>query len=253
MKLKIALAGNPNSGKTTLFNALTGSNQFVGNWPGVTVEKKEGKLKGHKNVLVTDLPGVNSLSPYSLEEVITRDYLLDEKPDVILNIVDATNLERNLYLSTQLLELDIPVVIALNMMDVMRKNKESLNLERLSKVLGCPVLEISAINGEGVDQAADRRVFDHLGRCGRMSALRGRCRLAPEFDAVELGPIDHVRFEAIVEVMIHVRDLVGDAQKHDVRRRLDGKKRGRIGKSASEFSRRFLPHYHMIPSRSHYG
>lgn len=158
MKLKIALAGNPNSGKTTLFNALTGSNQFVGNWPGVTVEKKEGKLKGHKDVLVSDLPGVYSLSPYSLEEVITRDYLLDEKPDVILNIVDATNLERNLYLSTQLLELDIPVVIALNMMDVMRKNKETLNLERLSKVLGCPVLEISAINGEGVEQAAEEAI-----------------------------------------------------------------------------------------------
>jgi ferrous iron transport protein B len=153
MKLKIALAGNPNSGKTTLFNALTGSNQFVGNWPGVTVEKKEGRLKNHKNILVSDLPGVYSLSPYSLEEVITRDFLLDERPDAILNIVDATNLERNLYLSTQLLELDIPVVIALNMLDVMRKNKETLNLEELSKALGCPVVEISAINGEGVDQA----------------------------------------------------------------------------------------------------
>jgi ferrous iron transport protein B len=158
MRLKIALAGNPNSGKTTLFNALTGSNQFVGNWPGVTVEKKEGKLKGHKNVLVSDLPGVYSLSPYSLEEVITRDYLLDEKPDVIMNIVDATNLERNLYLTTQLLELDIPVVIVLNMMDVMRKNMETLNLERLSKALGCPVVEISAINGDGVDQAAEEAI-----------------------------------------------------------------------------------------------
>jgi ferrous iron transport protein B len=154
MKLKIALAGNPNSGKTTLFNALTGSNQFVGNWPGVTVEKKEGKLKNHKNVLVSDLPGVYSLSPYSLEEVITRDFLLDEKPDAILNIVDATNLERNLYLSTQLLELDIPVVIVLNMLDVMRKNGETLNLAELAKALGCPVVEISAITGEGVEEAA---------------------------------------------------------------------------------------------------
>jgi ferrous iron transport protein B len=158
MKLKIALAGNPNSGKTTLFNALTGSNQFVGNWPGVTVEKKEGRLKGHKNVIVSDLPGVYSLSPYSLEEVITRDFLLDEKPDVILNIVDATNLERNLYLTTQLLELDIPVVMVLNMMDVMRKNKETLNLEGLSKALGCPVVEISAIKGEGIDEAASEAI-----------------------------------------------------------------------------------------------
>jgi ferrous iron transport protein B len=155
MKLKIALAGNPNSGKTTLFNALTGSNQFVGNWPGVTVEKKEGKLKGHKDIVISDLPGVYSLSPYSLEEVITRDFLLDEKPDAILNIVDATNLERNLYLSTQLLELDIPLVIVLNMMDVMKKNKETLNLDELSNALGCPVVEISAINGEGVDQAIE--------------------------------------------------------------------------------------------------
>ncbi len=158
MKLKIALAGNPNSGKTTLFNALTGSNQFVGNWPGVTVEKKEGRLKGQKNILVSDLPGVYSLSPYSLEEVITRDFLLDEKPDVILNIVDATNLERNLYLSTQLLELDIPVVIVLNMMDVMRKNKETLNLEALAKALSCPVVEISAITGEGVDRAIEEAI-----------------------------------------------------------------------------------------------
>jgi ferrous iron transport protein B len=158
MKLKIALAGNPNSGKTTLFNALTGSNQFVGNWPGVTVEKKEGRLKGHKNILISDLPGVYSLSPYSLEEVITRDYLLDEKPDAILNIVDATNLERNLYLSTQLLELDIPVVIVLNMMDIMRKNNETLNLEGLSKALGCPVVEISAIKGEGIDLAVEEAI-----------------------------------------------------------------------------------------------
>lgn len=158
MKLKIALAGNPNSGKTTLFNALTGSNQFVGNWPGVTVEKKEGRLKGQKGITITDLPGVYSLSPYSLEEVITRDFLLDEKPDAILNIVDATNLERNLYLSTQLLELDIPVVIVLNMLDVMRKNNETLNLEGLSKALGCPVVEISAINGEGVDDAIEEAI-----------------------------------------------------------------------------------------------
>ena len=144
MEIRIALAGNPNSGKTTLFNGLTGSNQFVGNWPGVTVEKKEGKLKKHDDVIITDLPGIYSLSPYTLEEVVARNYLVNEKVDAILNIVDGTNLERNLYLTTQLLELSIPVVIAINMMDVVRKNGDKINIEELSRELGCKVVEISA-------------------------------------------------------------------------------------------------------------
>ena len=156
MSIKIALAGNPNAGKTTLFNALTGSNQFVGNWPGVTVEKKEGKLKKNTDVIVTDLPGIYSLSPYTLEEVVARDYLKNEKPNVILNIVDATNLERNLYLTTQLIELGIPMVIALNMIDVVRKNGDKINLKELERELGCPVVEISALKGEGVDEVVDK-------------------------------------------------------------------------------------------------
>lgn len=147
MSIKIALAGNPNSGKTTLFNALTGSNQFVGNWPGVTVEKKEGKLKGHNDVVITDLPGIYSLSPYSLEEVVARNYLIQERPDAILNIVDGTNLERNLYLTTQLLELSIPTVIAVNMADILAKTGEKINTEELSRRLGCDVVEISAMKG----------------------------------------------------------------------------------------------------------
>lgn len=155
MSIKIALAGNPNSGKTTLFNALTGSNQFVGNWPGVTVEKKEGKLKADKSVTVTDLPGIYSLSPYTLEEVVARNYILDEKPDAILNIVDGTNLERNLYLTTQLLELGIPVVIAVNMMDVVKKNGNTIKVKKLSEALGCTVVEISALKGTGIDTAAN--------------------------------------------------------------------------------------------------
>ena len=154
MEVKIALAGNPNSGKTTLFNALTGSNQFVGNWPGVTVEKKEGKLKRFDGVTVTDLPGIYSLSPYTLEEVVARNYLIEERPDAILNIVDGTNLERNLYLTTQLVELGIPVVIAVNMMDVVRKNGDSINIPALSKKLGCRIVEISALRGDGVAEAA---------------------------------------------------------------------------------------------------
>lgn len=158
MELKIALAGNPNSGKTTLFNALTGSNQFVGNWPGVTVEKKEGKLKGHNDVTVTDLPGIYSLSPYTLEEVIARNYLIDERPDAILNIVDATNLERNLYLTTQLTELGIPVVIALNMMDIVKKNGDTINVKELSRELGCEIVEISALKREGIDKAAEAAI-----------------------------------------------------------------------------------------------
>ncbi len=158
MGIKIALAGNPNAGKTTLFNALTGSNQFVGNWPGVTVEKKEGKLKGHKDVTITDLPGIYSLSPYTLEEVVARNYLIGERPDAILNIIDGTNLERNLYLTTQLVELGIPVVCAVNMMDVVRKNGDKINFEQLSAELGCKVVEISALKGTGVMEAAEAAV-----------------------------------------------------------------------------------------------
>ncbi|WP_298484108.1 ferrous iron transport protein B [uncultured Ruminococcus sp.] len=154
MGIKIALAGNPNAGKTTLFNALTGSNQFVGNWPGVTVEKKEGRLKGQKDVIITDLPGIYSLSPYTLEEVVARNYLIQERPDAILNIVDGTNLERNLYLTTQLVELGIPVVVAINMMDVVRKNGDQIRKEQLAKELGCQVVEISALKGTGVAEAA---------------------------------------------------------------------------------------------------
>ena len=158
MEIRIALAGNPNSGKTTLFNALTGSNQFVGNWPGVTVEKKEGKLKKNNEVTITDLPGIYSLSPYTLEEVVARNYLIGERPDVILNIVDATNLERNLYLTTQLTELGIPVVMALNMIDIVRKNGDKLNSAELSNRLGIPVVEISALKGDGVDKVAQEAV-----------------------------------------------------------------------------------------------
>ena len=157
-QIKIALAGNPNSGKTTLFNALTGSNQFVGNWPGVTVEKKEGKLKKHDDVVIMDLPGIYSLSPYTLEEVVARNYLIGERPDAILNIVDGTNLERNLYLTTQLTELGIPVVIAINMMDVVRKSGDKINTEELSRELGCKIIEISALKGTGVMEAAEAAV-----------------------------------------------------------------------------------------------
>ena len=157
-QIKIALAGNPNCGKTTLFNALTGSNQFVGNWPGVTVEKKEGKLKKHDDVIIMDLPGIYSLSPYTLEEVVARNYLITERPDAILNIIDGTNLERNLYLTTQLTELGIPVVIAINMMDVVRKNGDQINVAELSRELGCEIVEISALKGDGVMQAAEAAV-----------------------------------------------------------------------------------------------
>ena len=158
MSIKIALAGNPNCGKTTLFNALTGSNQYVGNWPGVTVEKKEGKLKGHKDVTVVDLPGIYSLSPYTLEEVVSRNYLIDEKPQVILNIIDGTNLERNLYLTTQLTELGIPVLIAVNMMDVVRKNGDQINIKKLAEETGCKAVEISALKSEGIVEAANEAV-----------------------------------------------------------------------------------------------
>lgn len=158
MSVKIALAGNPNCGKTTLFNALTGSNQFVGNWPGVTVEKKEGRLKNHKDVTIMDLPGIYSLSPYTLEEVVARNYLITERPDAIINIVDGTNIERNLYLSTQIMELGIPVIIAINMIDIVEKSGDKIHADKLSKKLGCEVVEISALKGTGIQQAAERAV-----------------------------------------------------------------------------------------------
>ena len=158
MEIKIALAGNPNSGKTTLFNALTGSNQFVGNWPGVTVEKKEGKLKRHDDVIIVDLPGIYSLSPYTLEEVVARNFLVDERPQAILNIVDGTNLERNLYLTTQMIELGIPVVVAINMMDVVRKRGDKIDIQALGDKLGCPVIEISALKEEGIFEAAEAAI-----------------------------------------------------------------------------------------------
>lgn len=166
MSIKIALAGNPNSGKTTLFNALTGSNQYVGNWPGVTVEKKEGKLRKDKDVVITDLPGIYSLSPYTLEEVVARNHLISERPDAILNIVDATNLERNLYLTTQLMELGIPIVIALNMMDLVRKNGDKIDIHELSRAMGCNIIEISALKGEGIEQAVQAAIdAAHSGNC----------------------------------------------------------------------------------------
>ena len=158
MSIKIALAGNPNCGKTTLFNAITGSNQFVGNWPGVTVEKKEGKLKGHKDVAIMDLPGIYSLSPYTLEEVVARNYLINERPDAIINIVDGTNIERNLYLSTQIMELGIPVIMAVNMVDIMEKNGDKVDLAKLGKNLGCEAVEISALKGTGIKEAAEKAV-----------------------------------------------------------------------------------------------
>ncbi len=170
MEIKIALAGNPNCGKTTLFNALTGSNQYVGNWPGVTVEKKEGKLKGEKDVIITDLPGIYSLSPYTLEEVVARNYLIGERPDVILNIIDGTNLERNLYLTTELVEIGIPVVVAINMMDIVKKNGDKINIEQLSKELGCKVCEISALKGTGITEAAQAAVS--VARGGEKTAPR---------------------------------------------------------------------------------
>ena len=148
MSIKIALAGNPNCGKTTMFNDLTGSSQYVGNWPGVTVEKKEGKLRGQKDVIITDLPGIYSLSPYTLEEVVTRNYIMDERPDVVINLVDASNIERNLYLTTQLTEMGIPVLIALNMMDIVKKNGDRIDTKKLSEQLGCEIIETSAVKGK---------------------------------------------------------------------------------------------------------
>ena len=174
-EIKIALAGNPNSGKTTLFNALTGANQYVGNWPGVTVEKKEGKLKGNGDVIVTDLPGIYSLSPYTLEEVVARNYLIGERPDVILNIVDGTNIERNLYLTTQLADIGIPIVIAINMMDVVRKNGDKIDTEKLSDKLGCKIVEISALKGTGINEAAEAAIeAAKLGKAVTMYPFSGR-------------------------------------------------------------------------------
>ena len=189
MELKIALAGNPNSGKTTLFNALTGSNQFVGNWPGVTVEKKEGKLKKHTDVTITDLPGIYSLSPYTLEEVVARNYLINERPNAILNIIDGTNLERNLYLTTQLTELGIPVVIAINMMDVVRKNGDKINTNALSQALGCKVVEISALRGDGIMEAAEAAV---------QAAQNGKTVPMHTFS----GPVEHA-IAHIEEAAVH--------------------------------------------------
>ena len=189
MDLRIALAGNPNSGKTTLFNALTGSNQFVGNWPGVTVEKKEGKLKGHDGVIVTDLPGIYSLSPYTLEEVVARNYLIGTRPDAILNIIDGTNLERNLYLTTQLTELGIPVVLAVNMMDVVRKNGDKIDVAELSRQLGCPVVEVSALKGDGVKEAAETAI---------KAAKSGKTIPMHKFS----GPVEHA-IAHIEEAAVH--------------------------------------------------
>ncbi|MCH5276188.1 MAG: ferrous iron transport protein B, partial [Lachnospiraceae bacterium] len=180
MSIKIALAGNPNSGKTTLFNALTGSNQFVGNWPGVTVEKKEGRLKGNKDVVIMDLPGIYSLSPYTLEEVVARNYLITERPDAILNIVDGTNIERNLYLSTQLLELGIPVVMAVNMMDIVGKSGDKINVDKLSDELGCEVVEISALKGAGIEQAVEKAI----GAAKKKQAAAAVHKFAPEVETI---------------------------------------------------------------------
>ncbi len=173
MATKIALAGNPNCGKTTMFNDLTGSNQYVGNWPGVTVEKKEGRLKGEPDVVIQDLPGIYSLSPYTLEEVIARGYLVNQRPDAILNIVDATNIERNLYLTTQLAELGIPMIVALNMIDVTRKNGDKIDLSKLGEALGCEVVETSALRGEGSREVA-RKAAELAGKEGRRAAARVR-------------------------------------------------------------------------------
>lgn len=189
MSLRIALAGNPNSGKTTLFNGLTGANQFVGNWPGVTVEKKEGKLKKHSDVTIADLPGIYSLSPYTLEEVVARNYLLNERPDAILNIVDGTNLERNLYLTTQLTELGIPVVVAVNMMDLVRKNGDKINIQELSRQLGCPVMEISALKGTGILEAAEAAI---------QAAQTGKTIPQHTFS----GPVEHA-IAHIEEAVLH--------------------------------------------------
>lgn len=217
MAIKIALAGNPNSGKTTLFNALTGSNQFVGNWPGVTVEKKEGKLKGHKDVIIMDLPGIYSLSPYTLEEVVARNYLIGERPDAILNIVDGTNIERNLYLTTQLMELGIPVVMAVNMMDIVKKNGDQIYIDKLAKKLGCEVVEISALKGTGVAAAAEKAVK----AAGKRHASEQVHSFAPAVESVldsieaKLGqeiPAEQRRFFAVK--LLEKDDKIASQMKH---------------------------------------
>ena len=190
MSIKIALAGNPNCGKTTLFNSLTGSNQYVGNWPGVTVEKKEGRLKGHKDVVIQDLPGIYSLSPYTLEEVVARNYLVNEKPDAILNVVDGTNIERNLYLTTQLIELGLPVVVAVNMIDLVRKNGDRIDLEKLGAALGCQVVEMSALKGEGDMNAAEKAV----------EAARHQ----------RSGELPHVFTGSVEHALAHIEESVSD-------------------------------------------
>ena len=200
--MKIALAGNPNCGKTTLFNALTGSNQFVGNWPGVTVEKKEGKLKGHKDVIIMDLPGIYSLSPYTLEEVVARNYLIAERPDAILNIVDGTNIERNLYLSTQLMELGIPVVMAVNMMDLVNKSGDKINLDKLKEKMGCAaVVEISALKGTGIQKAAEAAVVAaNVGTVAKVHKFNTKVENVLESIEDKLGsdvPEEQKRFFAI--------------------------------------------------------
>lgn len=201
-KFTIALAGNPNSGKTTLFNALTGSNQYVGNWPGVTVEKKEGKYKHDKEVIITDLPGIYSLSPYTLEEVVARKYLIEEKPDAILNIVDGTNLERNLYLTTQLLELGIPTVIAVNMIDIVKKNGDVLDIAKLSEALGCPVVEISALKGEGVTEVANEAIKaanlkEKQPHCGNFTGIVEHALAHIEEATIHNLPEDQQRWYAV--------------------------------------------------------
>ena len=194
MSIKIALAGNPNCGKTTLFNNLTGSNQYVGNWPGVTVEKKEGKLKGDKDVIIQDLPGIYSLSPYTLEEVVSRTYLVKEKPDAILNIIDGTNIERNLYLTTQLIELGIPVVMAVNMIDLVRKNGDKIDLKKLSSELGCQAVEISALKGEGTEAAA------------KAAVAAAKATKAAELPHVFTGSVEH----AIAHIEESIQGKVDD-------------------------------------------
>ncbi|RHA72087.1 ferrous iron transport protein B [Dorea formicigenerans] len=217
MGVKIALAGNPNSGKTTLFNALTGSNQFVGNWPGVTVEKKEGKWKEDKEVVIMDLPGIYSLSPYTLEEVVARNYLITERPDAILNIVDGTNLERNLYLTTQLLELGIPVVMAINMMDIVRKNGDEINTKKLAEKLGCEVVTISALKGDGIKDAASRAVKHAGQKAGQESVHEFAPEVENYLDEIEgrLGydiPEEQKRFYAIK--LFERDDKIKDAMKN---------------------------------------
>ena len=194
MDMKIALAGNPNCGKTTLFNDLTGSNQYVGNWPGVTVEKKEGRLKGRKDIVIQDLPGIYSLSPYTLEEVVARNYLVKEKPDAILNIVDGTNIERNLYLTTQLIELSLPVVVAVNMMDLVRRNGDQIDARKLSDALGCQVVEISALKGEGGVEAAE------------LAAKMAQQKRAAELPHVFTGSVEH----AIAHIEESIQGMVDD-------------------------------------------